>query len=427
MAAVKPIYALVDCNNFFVSCERVFRPDLWNKPVCVLSNNDGCIVARSNEVKAMGVKMGAPYFEMRDILTRNNVTLFSGNFALYGDFSQRVVQILKQESPNIEVYSVDESFLEISGLPIKDYSEWGRQLSARVFKNIGIPVSVGIAPSKTLAKAAADFAKKNPDVQGAFSVAGNDSERERLLRWLPVGDVWGVGWRTAPKLIGRGIRTAYDLSKADLTWAQNQLSIRGVKTVRELRGESCISLDVNDELQKTMTRSRSFGHTIRNYFELEAAIATFTAQAAAKLRDKKEIAGSITVFLYGSKHAEVRSGGSLEVKLMPPTNHTGQLINSALQGLQKVYDQDFGYKKAGVTLTNLLPESARQLELGADTKKLDKHIKLMQTVDLINRSVGARLVRHASEDPMRTYWFSRKQLKSPAYTTSWSELPVIKR
>lgn len=426
MASVKPTFALVDCNNFFVSCERVFRPDLWNKPVCVLSNNDGCIVARSNEVKAMGVKMGVPFFEMRDILQRNNVTLFSGNFSLYGDFSQRVVQILKQECPDIEVYSVDESFLQISSLPIKDYTQWGRELSAKVFKQIGIPVSVGIAPTKTLAKAAADFAKKNPSEQGAFSVAGDQAKQEQLLKWLPVGDVWGVGWRSAPKLIGRGIRTAFDLSKVDLTWAQNQLSIRGVKTVRELSGESCISLDVSDDGQKSITRSRSFGHTIRNYYELEAAVATFTAQAAAKLRDKNEIATSITTYLYGSKHSENRGGGSYEVKLMPPTNNTGDLINAALQGLQKIYDQDLGYKKAGVTLVNLLPQTALQMQLGADTKKLDKQMRLMQTVDQINKSVGTRLVRHASEDPLRTYWFSRKQLKSPAYTTSWDELKTIK-
>lgn len=418
-----PIYVLVDCNNFFVSCERVFRPDLWNKPVCVLSNNDGCIVARSNEVKAMGVKMGVPYFEMRDILQRNKVTLFSGNFSLYGDFSQRVVQILKNEAPQIEVYSVDESFLEISDLPIKDLTKWGRELSAKIFKYIGIPVSVGIAPTKTLAKAAADYAKKNPQEMGAYSVAGSKDKLIGLLKWLQVGEVWGIGWRTAPKLNGRGIRTAYDLSLVDLAWAQKQLSINGVRTIRELNGESCISLDVADDGQKSITRSRSFGHTIRNYHELEAAVATFTAQAAAKLRDKKEVATGVVAFLYGSLYAK---GGAQLVKLFPQTNNTGELITAALKGLNQVYDPDFGYKKAGITLVGLKPEAARQLHLGVDNKELDKSIKLMQTVDRFNTLAGSRVVRHASEDSKRTYWHSRRQLKSPAYTTSWNELAIIK-
>lgn len=420
----KPVFALVDCNNFFVSCERVFRPDLWDKPVAVLSNNDGCIVARSNEVKALGVPMAVPYFQVRQVLTDNKVTLFSGNFALYGDFSQRVVQILQNECPDIEVYSVDESFLEISHLPIKDYEQWGRDLRAKILQWTGLPVSVGIAHSKTLAKGAADYAKKNQHTQGAFSAVAEES-RHQLLAWLPVSDVWGVGRRTTPKLRELGIKTAYDLSQVSLAWAQSNLSIRGVKMVRELRGESCLGLDNQDDLQHSILRSRSFGHTIRDYYELEGAVATFTAQAASKLREKQELAGAVMTFLYNSKHAEVRSGGSYMVTLMPPTSETGKLIGAALEALQKVYDPDFGYKKAGIVLADLRPQAAWQLAFQSDPKQIDRQARLHKTIDVLNSRYGTRLVRHASEHLELSRWFSRKQMRSPAYTTKWNDLPKI--
>lgn len=420
----KPIFALVDCNNFFVSCERVFRPDLWDKPVAVLSNNDGCIVARSNEVKAMGVPMAVPYFQVRQVLKDNKVTLFSGNFALYGDFSQRVVQILQDTCPDIEVYSVDESFLELSRMGIKDYTKWGRELKAKILQYTGIPVSVGIAPSKTLAKAAADYAKKNPDEQGAFAALTEES-LNHLLNWLPIEDVWGVGRRTAPKLRELGMKSAYDLAQVSDAWAQNRLSIRGVKMVRELKGQSCYPLDINDEPQKSILRSRSFGHTIRDYYELEGAVATFAAQAAVKLRQQQELAGGVATFLYGSKHSEQRHGGYHMVTLMPPTSETGDIIAAALEALKQVYDPDFGYKKAGVVLADLRPLTAWQMAFGSDPAKLDRRAALTKVVDEINRASGTRLVRHASEHLEKTRWFSRKQLRSPAYTTRWTDLPKV--
>lgn len=420
----KPVFALVDCNNFFVSCERVFRPDLWNKPVAVLSNNDGCIVARSNEVKAMGVPMGVPYFQVRRVLSDNKVTLFSGNFALYGDFSQRVVQMLQDVCPDIEVYSVDESFLEISTLGVEDYTKWGRELRAKILQYIGVPVSVGIAHSKTLAKGAADYCKKNEFTQGAFS-ALDDDERLKLLNWLPIEDVWGVGRRTAPKLREIGMKNAYDLSQVSDAWAQSRLSIRGVKMVRELNGQSCYELENSDEPQKSILRSRSFGHTIRDYYELEGAVATFTAQAAVKLRQQGELAGGIATFLYGSKHAEVRHGGSHLVTLMPPTCETGALITGALKALNTVYDREAGYKKAGIVLVDLRPQTAWQLTFDSDAKQIDRHAALSKVVDELNQKSGTRIVRHASEHPERSRWFSRKQLRSPAYTTNWADLPKI--
>lgn len=424
MTTSQPVFVLVDCNNFFVSCERVFRPDLWNKPVAVLSNNDGVVVARSNEVKALGIPMATPYFEVRELLTKNKVHLFSGNFGLYGDFSQRVVQILQDESPDIEVYSVDESFLEISHLPIKDYTAWGRAIRDKIFKWTGIPVSVGIAPTKTLAKAAADFAKKNEQELGAYSVIGDDPKRIQLLKWLPVGDVWGIGWRTAPKLKDRGISNAYDLSLVTDNWALQQLTVRGLRTVRELRGDSCLPLEQTEEPQKSIIRSRSFGHAVRDYYELEGAVATFAASAAAKLRRQGEVATSVATFLRTSKHGGTYRGGSQVINLHPPSAETGTIITAALQALEKIYDPDFGYKKAGVMLVGLT--TAEQLSFETDPQKLSRQTELMQVVDGINRRYNTRLVRHASEHIEQQGWHSKHQLRSPNYTTRWGEIKTVK-
>lgn len=419
----KPVFALVDCNNFFVSCERVFRPDLWHKPVAVLSNNDGCIVARSNEVKELGVPMGVPYFKVKDVLKKGSASLFSANFPLYGDFSQRVVQILQQSCPNIEVYSVDESFLDISALPIDDFAAWGRELRKKIYDWTGLPVSVGIANSKTLAKAAADYCKK-VEVGGAFSVADDDTARETLLKWLPVSDVWGVGWRTAPKLHGRGIRTAYDLVQVSDTWAREQLSIRGVRTIKELQGGTCYFLDDTSEPQQSILRSRSFGHNVRNYYELEGAVATFASRAAARLRQQNEVAGAVMTFLYTGKHAEVHAGGSHVVNLHPASADTGTIISGALKALEQVYDPDFAYKKAGIALLDL--RSVQQLAFDSDPADMDRRATLMRTIDDINKRFSTRLVRHASEHIESNAWHSKRELRSQAYTTNWRELRSVK-
>lgn len=423
MTRKKPIFALVDCNNFFVSCERVFRPDLWNRPVAVLSNNDACIVARSNEVKAMGVPMGAPLFKIEHLMKGRDVTLFSANFRLYGDFSQRVVQMLAQAAPEIEVYSVDESFLEISSLPTTDYEAWAKDLKERIYQWTGIPVSIGVAPTKTLAKAAAELAKKTPDSSGVYFV--KDENREDLLKWLPVGGVWGVGWRTAPKLQARGVSTAWDLTQVSEAWVQKHLSIRGLKTVRELKGESCIPLESEAEPQQSIARTRSFGHNVRDYYQLEGAIATFTAQAAVKLRAQQEVATGVMVFARTPHGFEGGRGSSTVVKLGQPTADTGELIAAALQGLQIIHDPDFAYRRAGVALVGLVSREAWQLSLLHDSTQLDKRVALMQSVDSLNTKYNTRLIRHASEHIRRTGWHSKHQRRSPAYTTSWSDLPKI--
>lgn len=434
------VFALVDCNNFFVSCERVFRPDLWDKPVAVLSNNDGCVVARSNEVKALGVGMGEPFFKIRDLVRQHNVTLFSGNFYLYGDLSQRVVQILQSACPSVEVYSIDESFLEISDMNIDDYEVWGRELRARILQYTGLPVSIGIAPTKTLAKAASEYVKKTGaasasflrrqesslGLNGAYSIINNPQRHEDLLKWLPLEDIWGVGRRTAPKLREMGLKTAWDLSQVGDKWALQQLRAPGLRMVHELRGESNTSLLRSTEPQKSIACTRSFGHNIRAYHELEAAVATFAAQASSKLRGQGEIACEVLTFLRNSKHSPVSFGASKSVRLASPSSDTGAIIAAALQNLQQIYDPDFSYKKAGVILLDLVPQTARQLSFTDEPANIDRKVQLMQTVDQINARYGVRQIRHASEQPLNKTWFSRRESRSPAYTTNWHDLPVVK-
>jgi len=435
-ASPAPVFALVDCDNFFVSCERVFRPDLWGKPTVVLSNNDGCIVARSNEVKAMGIPMGVPYFKVKDELTRHKVALFSGNFSLYGDFSQRVVGLLEAASPRVEVYSVDESFLEISSLHIQDYTAWALELRQKVWRWLGIPVSIGIAPTKTLAKAAAEHAKHTPELGGVFSVAADDrrsaaaaeERRVSLLQHLPLKDVWGVGWRTAPQLQNRGVKTAYDLSLTSDVWAKQQLTIRGLNTVRELRGESCLPIEDTYQPQQTMAVTRTFAKRLYSQHQLEAQIASFTARAAQKLRKHNQITSGLVVFIAGDRHrdGEKYRRVSAFVPLLQPSNDTAVLLRAALHGLSELYDPDFAYRRGGVVMLDLTSEEAQQLSWLAPEKPadLDRRKALLKTVDSINAKYRTRLVRHGVEPPVSSIRHGTHH--SRAYTTRWPELQVVK-
>jgi DNA polymerase V len=430
----KPVFALIDCNNFFVSCERVFRPDLANKPVAVLSNNDGCIVARSNEVKALGVPMAVPYFKVKQVLTQHKAALFSANFRLYGDLSQRIAEIMRQACPEVETYSIDESFLQLSSLQITDYESWALALRQKVLQFTGIPVSIGIAPNKTLAKAASEYAKQNLSTKGVYGLVADQqllpeaagARHRQLLEWLPVGDIWGVGRQSTPKLQQVGISNAWQLSQVSDQWAQAQLNVRGLRTVKELRGELCMGLEVSDEPQQSIARTRSFGHTVRDYNQLEAAIATFAAQAAAMLRTQHETTETIMVFLRTPKRLEA-TGSSTVVRLLQPTNSTGDIIAAALEGLERLYDSNLAYKKGGVVLIKLASDERRQLSLlVGQPSSIDRETQLMQAVDQINSDFGSRLVRHASENPLRSNWHGQRGHQSPGYTTNWQELPIAK-
>jgi DNA polymerase V len=418
------VYALIDCNNFFVSCERVFRPDLWGKPVVVLSNNDGCIVARSNEVKQLQIPMGAPYFQWADQLKAHKVTLFSGNFPLYGDFSQRVVETIRDAAPDIEVYSVDESFVDLTNMAITDYETWGRSLVERIFSWTGIPVSIGIAPTKTLAKAASEYVKTHIGSNGVKVIA-SEVERIDLLKHTLIKDVWGVGRRTSGNLRDQGIATAYDLTQVADSWIQQRLTIRGLKTVIELRGIASLGFESSEELPQSIARTRSFAHSVRSIHELEGAIASFAASAAAKLRQSTEVAGAVVSFIRTSKHAETQHSVSSIQHLPQATADTGAIMSAALHNLYQMYDPDFGYKRAGVILLDLHSQDAQQLNFQTDMADLDRKDRLMHAVDSINSKYATRLVTHASESIGRQAWHSKREQRSPFYTGSWHELPKV--
>ncbi len=419
------IFALIDCNNFFVSCERVFRPDLEGKPVAVLSNNDGCVVARSNEVKALGIPMGVPLFKIKDIVRNNNIQLFSGNFGLYGDMSQRVTSVISEASPLTEVYSIDESFAELTYLPIKDHNQWGQQLKERIWRETGIPVSIGIGTSKTLAKAASDYAKKVPQAMGVH-VSISDAERQALLDWLPLQDIWGIGRRLGPRLNDMGVRTGADLCKLSDEWLLKELTIKGLTTVRELRGDSIIELEQQQTPRKTIGRSRLFGHTVRDYHQLESAVATFTALVAVKLRAQGSVAGAIVTYIRTRKHSDDYRRMAVVTTLSEPSADTGVLIQAALNGLERIYDKDFAYHKAGVLVVDIADKNDWQLSLLSPVTNRDKQARLMHTLDGLNKKFGPGTMWHASQNMPGATWQSKRERRSPAYTTNWGELPLLK-
>lgn len=422
MLSIKPkLYAHIDCNNFFASCERLFRPELVGRPVAVLSNNDGCIIARSQEVKALGVPMGIPLFKVKPLVKSAGVTLFSANFELYGDISERIVTVLRQITPLIEVYSIDECFLDLSELDITDPRAWGMSVKARLQKEVGVPVSLGIAPTKTLAKVATNHAKKHDGV----SVIVAEDERERILKEVPVEDIWGVGWRTAPKLKDRGVSTALQLIQTSDAWLKTQFNITGLRMVDELRGRPRLRFGDSRDKRQSIMVSRAFGHKVREYHQLESALANFTARASAKLRGQRSVCSRVMVYLTTSRHDERVRSVSRSTILAEPSSDTGTLMASALGLLEELYDPEFAYSKAAVILLNLTDLEAWQLSLMQPPQARERRVRLMNGVDKINARYGSSTIWHAAEDRAHANWHSKHALRSPRYTTIWSELPKI--
>ncbi|PLS80753.1 hypothetical protein CYG49_04310 [Candidatus Saccharibacteria bacterium] len=419
------VFALIDCNNFFASCERVFRPDLWHKPVAVLSNNDGCIIARSNEVKALGVPMGVPLFKVEGLLKQHGAALFSANFTLYGDISQRITDVMSSMAPAIEVYSVDESFIDLTDLASSNYAAWAEEVRTRIWHETGIPVSIGIGPSKTLAKAAAEYAKRQ-GTTGTHLVL-EPSDRLQLLEWLPLEDVWGIGRRFAAKLHAFGLRSAADVAALPDGWILKEMTIKGLTTVRELRGDTILLLEQDETERKTISRSRSFGHTIRNIHQLESAVATFTAQAMVKMRAQDSVTSGIVTYLKTKKVNDTNRNLATVTSFGEPSVDTGTAIQAAIEGLARIYDADFGYQKAGIILVGIQSKEAWQLSLLMPDSKRGKRTDLMSAVDLLNRRFGPETIWHASQNLRAARWHSKHELRSPAYTTSWHDLPTLHR
>ena len=418
------MFGLCDCNNFFVSCERVFNPSLNGRPVVVLSNNDGCVVSRSNEAKAIGIQMGQPLYQIRDLVKRYDVAVHSSNYRLYGDMSNRVMETLKSHVPHIEIYSIDEAFLELDGYPIDELLQMGRELSHIVKRNTGIPVSIGISHTKTLAKIASRLCKKYPKLQGAC-LMHRDEDIAKVLSTYPVEDIWGIGRRHSKKLHAAGVTTAMQLCSKSHEWVQNMLSITGVRTWRELQGEPAIEFKHKIADKQTITVSRSFAKEIYDMAELRETLSTFASMATEKLRQQHSVAGELQVFILTNRHREdmpQHREGKL-VKFVTPTNSTLEIVKAATAMLKELYRRGYGYKKSGVTLCDIMPDNAVQKSL-FDTTDHPKHKLLMQTIDNINSTLGSNSIKLVSQGDIGDH-INRQHL-SPEYTTDWKDILVVK-
>jgi DNA polymerase V len=418
--------ALVDCNNFYASCERVFDPSLKARPVVVLSNNDGCIVARSAEAKALGLKMGEPYFKVREILDRHKVAVFSSNYALYGDMSQRVMKTLQQFSPEVEIYSIDEAFLNLEGF--RDLTELAKNIRETVRQWTGIPVSVGIAPTKTLAKVANYSAKKKAGYNGVC-ILDSPAAWEPLLAEFDVGDVWGIGAQYKKRLNQHGVNTALEFSRLPEAWLRKHMSVVGARTATELNGHACLELELEADPKKGVTVSRSFGKRITEYTELAEALAAYVSRAGEKLRREKLLAKHMLLFMHTSPFAKDAAkdpyyAPSLSFALPLHTSYTPELLHYALWALKKMYRPGYRYTKCGVMLTDLLPEGAETLDL-FERRDTARESKLMAAMDQINQSMGRRTLFLASAG-VQQKWSGVSARKSPSYTTDWESVIRVK-
>ena len=420
------VIALVDCNNFYVSCERVFKPRLAGRPVVVLSNNDGCAVSRSSEAKALGIRMGTPWFELKALARQQGLEACSSNYALYADMSNRVMSVLAQFSPCQEVYSIDECFLVLTGISGRDLKQYGQDIRERVRRWTGLPVCVGISSTKTLAKLANHIAKKNPQFNGVCDLnAMDDKERDGWFERLEVGEVWGVGGRLTSKLDGLGIRTVRDLKTADPAMLRSRFSVLMEKTCRELNGKVCLELEEIIPVKKQIMCSRSFGVPVSDRQGLEESVAVYLARAAEKLRCQKSCAGSLQVSIRTSPFNPLVPyyGNSITIPLPVPTDDTMVLTRVALCGLARIFREGYRYQKAGVMLSELVPASAVQPELFAEAEDGRRKV-LMGVLDGINRKLGRGTVHSAREGFARA-WKMRQDYKSPSYTTRWDQLPEV--
>lgn len=419
------MFALLDVNNCYVSCERVFNPRLEGRPVIVLSNNDGCAVARSEEAKALGIKMGDPLFRIRDTVRRHKVVVLSSNYALYGDMSARLMTLLGQFTPRLEAYSIDEAFLKLQG-DNASLATQGQTIRATVRRWLGLPVCLGIAPTKTLAKVANHAAKKGLEpAHSGVAVLADEPEQTRILRQLDIGEIWGVGRRLAPRLRAMGIHTALDLRNADVARIRRRFSVVLARTVLELRGQPCIALDDVPEPRKEIIVSRSFGHLIESENALRSAVASFMARAAEKLREQHSVAAGLCVFVQTNpfRAQDRQYSQSITAGLPTPTSDSRQLVAAAVSQLRSIYRAGYKYKRAGVMLLELSAAAHQQSDLLAGPQNPASKA-LMRTLDDINRTMGRGTVGFAAER-LSTQWRGQSAHRTPAYTTRWEDIPKV--
>jgi DNA polymerase V len=416
--------ALIDVNNFYVSCERVFNPKLIGKPVVVLSNNDGCAVARSNEVKALGVPMGAPWFKLKDLAKQHGIIAYSSNYALYADMSNRVMSILRQFSPDQEVYSIDESFLDLTSFQRRDLIKYGQKIRSTILQCTGLPVCVGIGATKTLAKLANHCAKKRPIYDGVCNFNSmSEAELDSVLSEIDVGEIWGVGRKLTPKLKQLGFNTVLDLKHADPEILRQNFSVVMEKTIRELNGTVCIELEEVMPAKQQILSSRSFGTPVTDINGLSESISLYVSRAAEKLRRQNSFAGSLYVYIRTSpfREKDPQYSNGMTIKLPSPTDNTPKLVSIALWGLKQIYRPGYNYAKAGIMLGELVPAAGIQTDLFSNMQPDSKSERLMHAMDLINRKMGKESIKVASEGFKRP-WKMKQENKSPSYTTNWDEL-----
>ncbi len=418
------MFALVDCNNFYASCEKLFRPDLKNRPVVVLSNNDGCIVARSAEAKKFDLPMAQPFFKCHDYLKSRNTAVFSSNYALYGDISSRVIAVLSHFSPDIEQYSIDEAFLGVAGVKEDKLLEWAQELSRTVKNWVGISVSVGIAKTKTLAKIANHAAKRSGE-PAAILLSAEDISQE--LETINLTDIWGISRKLERKLNRYGIWTPLQLCDTDPFFLRKKIGIIIERTARELKNEVCLELE-QVEKRKNVSVSRSFGSVTNEYEELEQATATFASRAAEKLRKQHLLASGVYLYIRTNKHAEAEYySASAATGFVVPTNSSFEIVSQAQRLLEQVYRQGYLFQKVGVMLLDLVGEGAHeQQDIFGITDNIAHKKKLMGTLDKINREMGRGSLKLASEGLAAKGWNLRSEYLSPRYTTRWDDLPQIK-
>ena len=417
------MFGLIDCNNFYASCERVFNPALNNRPLIVLSNNDGCVIARSNEAKALGIRMGTPVFEIQNLILQHDIAVFSSNYTLYGDMSARIMSILSAAVPEIEIYSIDEAFLNLAG--IRQPAEFGYKLTSDITNGTGIPVSMGIAPTKALAKIANKFAKKYPKYQRVCLI-DTPEKRRRALALTPIEDVWGIGRRLTGKLRQQGICTAYDFSILNPHKVRKMMTVCGERLWRELNGQLCLGLENETPDKQQICTSRSFGTMLTNPDDLREAVASFAARSAARLREQKSCAGAVMVFIQTNRfRTDLPQFVQNRVERLPvATADSIKIVHAALVALKRLFRPGFHYKKAGVILLDIVPRNAIQMNLFSphDTAKSER---LMAAIDKINGGSNSGQIRLAAEGFGRN-WRLRRERLSPCYSTDLKQIIEIK-
>ncbi|MEQ6122690.1 Y-family DNA polymerase [Pseudotenacibaculum sp. MALMAid0570] len=418
------MFALVDCNNFYASCERVFNPSLQKKPVAILSNNDGCVISRSDEAKTIGLPMGAPIFKWENFCKQNSIHVLSSNYPLYGDMSARVMKILEQFTPDVEVYSIDEAFLEFKGFEHYDFDDYGAQIRNRILKWTGIPTCVGIAPTKALSKVANKIARKFPKETGGVYVIDSEEKRIKALQWIDLRSVWGIGHRLQKRLKAKGCITGYDFTQLSDSWVRKNFSITEWKLKKDLEGISKLELDVR-ETKRAIATTRSFEYTYSDIENIKERISTFAASCAEKLRAQNSSCHMIVVILSSDRHKKdtEQHRGSKTVVFPYPTDSTLTITKAAVEAISTIFRSGIKYKRAGVIVTGLVPTGNHQLDMFVSENP--KHKPLMHAIDHLNKKFKADKIKLGNQDLERT-WKMRQERLSPKYTTKISDIITVK-